>query len=229
MIGGSGNASSDQEGPVIKAFLNDENFVNGGLTNATPVLLLNLADSSGINAIGTAIGHDLVAILDNDPASRFVLNRYYESELDDYSKGRVRYQLPVLPEGLHTLTIRAWDVANNSSEAVLDFRSAKAETFVLEHVLNYPNPFTTRTNFWFGHNRPGEELSVHIQIYTVTGKLVKSLRNTIFSIGTRSSEVQWDGRDDYGNRLARGVYIYRIRVRTSDGKTADKLEKLYLL
>ena len=229
VIGGSGNQSSDQEGPAIRAFLNDENFVNGGITNARPLLLLKLTDSSGINTMGTAIGHDLVAILNNDPSTRFVLNRHYESELDNFRKGQVRYQLPVLPEGLHTLSIRAWDVANNSSEAILDFRIAKEQAFVLEHVLNYPNPFTTRTSFWFDHNRSGEELSVHIQIYTVTGRLVKSLRNTIFSIGNRSSEVEWDGRDDYGNRLARGVYIYRIRVRTSDGKSADKLEKLYLL
>lgn len=229
IIGGSGNGVADNAGPSIKAYLNDEKFVNGSISNANPILLVKLADSSGINIMGTGIGHDLVAILDNDPQQQFVLNEFYESETDNYKKGTVRFQLPNLAEGLHTMTIKAWDVANNSNEVVLDFRVIKAENFLLDHVLNYPNPFTTHTSFWFEHNRPGEELNVHIQVYTVTGKLVKTIQKTIFSTGNRSSEVEWDGRDDYGNKIGRGVYIYRLRVKTSDGKAAEKLEKLFIL
>ncbi|RYY24225.1 MAG: T9SS type A sorting domain-containing protein [Chitinophagaceae bacterium] len=100
---------------------------------------------------------------------------------------------------------------------------------MLDHVLNYPNPFTTRTTFWFDHNRPGQELQVNISIYTVTGKLVKTLRSTIISPGTRSNEVEWNGRDEYGSKIGRGVYIYRLSVRTSDGQQAHKMEKLYIL
>lgn len=229
IIGGSGNGVTDNAGPVIKAYLNDEKFVNGSVSNANPILLVKLTDSSGINIMGTGIGHDLVAMLDNDPQQQFVLNEFYESETDNFRAGTVRFQLPNLAEGLHTMTIKAWDVANNSSEVILDFRVIKAENFTLEHVLNYPNPFTTHTSFWFDHNRPGEELKVNIQVYTVTGKLVKTLQKTIFSTGNRSSEVEWDGRDDYGSKIGRGVYIYRLRVQTSDGKAAEKLEKLFIL
>lgn len=118
---------------------------------------------------------------------------------------------------------------NNSSEITVSFRVVKEEKFTLEHVLNYPNPFTTRTNFWFDHNRPGEELRVSVQVFTVSGRLVKTLRNTIFSTGNRSVEVEWDGRDEYGSRIGRGVYIYRLKVQTIDGKSAEKWEKLYLL
>jgi flagellar hook assembly protein FlgD len=103
------------------------------------------------------------------------------------------------------------------------------DKFSLEHVLNYPNPFTTHTTFWFDHNRAGEELKVTVQIYTISGKLVKTLQKAIFSPGNRSSEVEWDGRDDYGSKIGRGVYIYRLRVQTSDGKAAEKLEKLFIL
>ena len=229
IIGGSGNGSSDTEGPGVKAYLNDEKFVNGSITNDRPLLLVKLADSSGINIMGTGIGHDLVAILDNDPEQEFVLNDFYESETGTFKKGAVRFQLPVLAEGLHTLTVRAWDVANNSGEATIEFRVIRQETLALDHVLNYPNPFTTHTAFWFEHNRPGEELNVHVQVYTVSGKLVKTIRKTIFSTGNRSSEIEWDGRDDYGKKIGRGVYIYRLRVRTSDGKSAEKFEKLYIL
>ena len=229
IVGGSADSSNDNKGPDIRAFLNDEKFVSGGISNDQPILLLRLSDSSGINVIGNGIGHDLELTIDNDPAQKFVLNEYYESELDDFRKGLVRFQLPKLTDGLHTLQIKAWDAANNSNEAFLEFRVEKPQDFVLSNVLNYPNPFTTNTTFWFDHNRPGEELKVHIQIFTVTGKLVKTLRSTIISTGNRSSEVVWDGRDDYGSKIGRGVYIYRLKVQTSDGKTVQKLEKLYML
>ena len=168
-------------------------------------------------------------MVDNDPDKLFILNQFYEADTDNFQKGTVRYQMPAIEEGIHTLTIKAWDVMNNSSEINLDFRVVKPTEFVLDHVLNYPNPFTTNTNFWFEHNRPNEEMAVFLQIYTVSGKLVKTLRQTIFSTGNRSNEVSWDGRDEYGSKLARGVYVYRLRVRLSDGKSAEKWEKLYIL
>jgi len=229
IVGGSGGTSNDILGPDIHAWLNDEKFVNGSITNETPILILKLADSSGINILGTGIGHDLVAILDDDPKQTFVLNRFYEAELDSYKHGIVRYQLPTIAAGKHVLKIKAWDVANNSNEAFLEFTVEQSENLVLQHVLNYPNPFTTHTNFWFEHNRPFEQLRVSVRIFTVSGKLVKTLSKTIFSEGNRSTELEWDGRDDYGDKLGRGVYIYILRVRTLDGKTADKIEKLMIL
>jgi len=229
IVGGSQGVSADNIGPDIKAFMNDEKFVNGGIVNETPVLLLQLADSSGINIAGTGIGHDITAILDGDPKKIFVLNDFFESEMDTYQKGRVRFQLPALEEGIHTLNIKVWDVANNSGEAVIEFRVWKKQQLTLSHVLNYPNPFTTRTTFWFEHNRPNEDLRVSIQIFTVSGKLVKTIRETINTPGNRSSEIEWNATDDYGDKLARGVYIYQLRVTGSDGKSATKLEKLLVL
>lgn len=229
IVGGSGDSTSDREGPQIKAYLNDEKFISGSISNDRPILLVKLADSSGINIMGTGIGHDLVAILDHNQQQSFILNEFYESDLDNFRKGTVRFQLPGLAEGAHTLTIKAWDAANNSNEVTLEFRVLNQENLSLEHVLNYPNPFTTRTVFWFEHNRPGEEFYVDIQVFTVTGKLVKTIRRTIFSPGNRSSEVEWDGRDEYGSKIGRGVYIYRLRVQTMDGKSAQKLEKLFIL
>jgi Peptidase family C25 len=229
LVGGSQGVSSDITGPVIKAYLNDEKFVSGTIVNETPLLLLHLSDSSGINIVGTGIGHDITAILDGDTKKTFVLNDFFESELDSYQKGIVRFQLPAMEEGNHYLSIKAWDVANNSNEAVIEFRVLKKENLSLNHVLNYPNPFTTRTTFWFEHNRPNEDLRVIIQIFTVSGKLVKTIRQTINTPGNRSNDIEWNVTDDYGDKLARGVYIYQLRVSSSDGKNAVKLEKLMVL
>jgi hypothetical protein len=230
IIGGISNAVvTDNEGPEIKAYLNDDRFVSGSITNPAPVLLVKLQDSSGINTGGSGIDHDIVATLDGDNRTYYVLNNFYESDLDDYRKGTVRFQLPELSPGPHSLKIKAWDVLNHSNESVLDFTVVSVEELKLEHVLNYPNPFTTRTGFWFNHNRPGTPLNVTISIYTVSGKLIKTLTRTINGDGNRSSEIEWDGRDEFGARPGRGVYIYHVGVRDDNGKKAGKWERLVLL
>ncbi|WP_207495673.1 type IX secretion system sortase PorU [Aridibaculum aurantiacum] len=229
-IGGTGNtAINDEEGPSLKAYLNDEKFVNGGLVNEQPLLIIKLKDSSGINTTGTGIGHDITAILDGDEKNLLVLNDFYEADIDNYKQGTVRFQLPLLQPGPHTLKVKAWDVANNSNETFLEFVVARSENLQLQHVLNYPNPFTNRTSFWFEHNQPGSSLKTLIQIYSVSGKLVHQLQKIVQSDGNRSTEIEWDGCDSYGSRLGRGVYIYRIVVTGADGKRAEKLEKLYIL
>jgi hypothetical protein len=230
IVGGQGNGVQDDgQGPKIKAYLNDEKFVNGGLSNETPVLIVRLADSSGINIVGTGIGHNMTAVLDGDTKNTIVLNDYYEADADSYQKGAVRYQLSKLDEGIHTLVIRAWDVFNNSADYALDFKVMHKETLALRHVLNYPNPFTTQTRFWFEHNRPGEDLRVQVQILTITGKLVKTIAKTINTPGNRSEDIMWDARDEFEGRLGRGVYIYRLRVTSGEGQSVEQLGKMYIL
>lgn len=230
VIGGaSANPVTDNAGPVIKGYLNDEKFVNGGITNETPVLLVKLADSSGINTVGTGIGHDLIATLDDDNSKFYVLNDYYEADADSYQSGTVRFQLPALSEGLHVLKIKAWDVQNNSSEYRLEFRVIKDEELKLERVYNYPNPFTTRTAFMFEHNRPGDQLQCLIRIYSISGKVVKTITRTIITDGNRSFDIEWDGKDDFGQKIGRGVYIYQLEIKDSNGKKQSALQKLVLL
>ena len=229
IVGGTANnVDSDNKGPEIKPFLNDEKFVNGGISNETPVLVLKLADSSGINTAGTGIGHDIVATLDNDNNRFFVLNDFYQGELNNYQAGTVRFQLPELSPGIHTLKIKAWDVLNNSNEVMLEFVVAKDEELELTHVLNYPNPFTTKTQFWFEHNKPGQDLQVSIQIFTLSGRVIKTIQKAINTAGNRSSELEWDGRDQYGDKIGRGVYFYKLSVIAPGKMRKEKIEKLVL-
>ncbi len=230
IIGGVDTAAvADKEGPVINAYLNDEKFVNGSITNPSPVLIVKLADSSGINTAGTGIGHDLIATLDNDNKTFYTLNNFFESDLNSYQKGSLRFQLPQLTPGHHTLTIKAWDVLNNSSEYNLEFTVINSDQLEINHVLNYPNPFTNHTTFWFEHNQPLTDLKVKVEIFTVSGKLIKTIQQTINDEGNRSSEVQWNGKDEFGSKVGRGVYIYRLTVRSANGKQVNKLEKLVIL
>jgi hypothetical protein len=230
VIGGSNsNAISDNQGPSISLFMNDEKFVSGGVTNENPKVYAKVSDISGINTIGTGIGHDIVAILDENTKDAIILNDYYVSDLNTYQSGKIRYPLNELPEGNHTLTLKVWDVQNNSSSSYTDFVVANQADLALTHILNYPNPFTTKTKFFIEHNQCCVSLKVLIQIYTITGKVVKSINQTINNEGFRLDGIEWDGKDEFGDKLARGVYIYKVSVTDGSKKKADKIEKLVIL
>ncbi len=230
IIGGSADSiANDSEGPEIQIFMNDENFVFGGMTDANPQLLVFVSDSNGINTIGSGIGHDLTAIIDQQTNRTIVLNDFYEADTDSYQSGKIRYPLKSLEAGQHHLKVKVWDVYNNSSEDYIEFVVNTESDLVLSHVLNYPNPFTTHTQFFFEHNQPDMDLDVLIQVFTVSGKLVKTIERHVTSTGYRTAPIDWDGLDDFGSRIGRGVYIYRVKVRTSLGQTAEKFEKLVIL
>lgn len=222
------NAPEDNIGPEIKLFMNNETFVSGGTTNQSPLLLAFLSDENGINT-ASGIGHDIIAILDGNEANPIILNDYYESELDSFTKGKVAYQLRDLEPGLHTLTLRAWDVYNNSSTVEIQFLVLDDGELVLERVLNYPNPFTSYTEFWFNHNKPFEPLEVDVQVFTVSGKVVWTQSRTITGNGF-SRDIVWDGRDNFGDKIGKGVYVYKITVKsTLTNKKVSKFEKLVIL
>lgn len=229
-IGGiNENAAEDNKPPELTLYMNDENFISGGVTNESPLFIAYLEDENGINTAG-GIGHDLVAILDGDENNPIVLNDYYETEPDNFRKGFIKYPLNDLEDGLHTLTFKAWDVYNNPASAEIQFVVAREEGIVLKNVLNYPNPFVDYTEFWFEHNRPTELLMVQVQVFTVTGKIVKTINQTVVSDGNLSREITWDGRDDFGEKIGKGVYIYRLTVKsTLTGHQSEKLEKLVIL
>jgi hypothetical protein len=230
MIGGTnGDTINDNIGPDIRLYMNDSKFVFGGITDPNPRLYGVLTDSSGINTVGNGIGHDIVATLDDAQENLYVLNDYYEADLDSYQKGKVSFAFKDLEEGRHNLKLKAWDVNNNSSESYTEFVVASSAKLALDHILNYPNPFTTRTSFYFEHNKPGMPLEVQIQIYSVSGKLVKTINTLVISDGYRSDPIDWDGRDDFGDTIGRGVYIYRLKVKSNNEIVGEKYEKLVIL
>jgi hypothetical protein len=227
------NAPEDNTGPNISLFMNDENFVSGGITNENPTLLANLFDENGINT-ASGIGHDITAILDGDETNVYKLNAYYVAAVDDYQRGTLSYPLRDLSPGLHTLTLKAWDVYNNASTQDIQFVVFDEDVSLkLTNVLNYPNPFVNYTEFWFNHNS-SDVLDVSIQIFTVSGKLIKTINGqTNISSNTTSSlsrDLTWDGTDDFGNKIGKGVYVYKLKVRSSStGMQAEKIEKLVIL
>ncbi len=227
--GSSSNPIVDNQGPVIKPYLNDEKFVNGGITTRNSTLLLKLSDDNGINYTGNSVGHDITAVLDGNAQNTYILNNFFEADLDDYRAGTVRFPVSNLSEGNHSLTIKAWDIMNNSSEVKLDFIVTSSTEGKLANVYNYPNPFSTHTQFMFEHNMPNQNLYVSIKVLSISGKVVKNIRTMINTEGTRVSNIDWDGLDEYGDRLGNGVYLYNLSVKSQNGFSDNKLQKLILL
>jgi hypothetical protein len=230
IVGGiNPNGVQDDLPPVINAFMNDEKFVNGGMTDENPILKANLKDDFGINAVGNGIGHDITLIVDGDETKPIILNNYYVTDLDSYQSGKINYPMKNMELGPHRLKLKVWDINNNPAEFLLDFLVVKKENLALTHVLNYPNPFTTSTDFYFEHNQYNDLLETQIQIFTITGKLVKTINSYVQTSGFRSNGIHWDGRDDFGDQLAKGVYVYTLTVKNSAGNKVQKTEKLVLL
>ena len=230
IVGGvSSDIVADDLGPTIQLYMNDKQFVSGGLTNSTPVFLAFVQDSSGVNTVGNGIGHDITITLDNESSKKIILNDYYESEKDSYQKGKVEYALNELESGLHTIDFKIWDVFNNSSEETIEFFVSETEDFVIQHLLNYPNPFTTNTSFYFEHNRSNQNLEVQIQVFTVSGKLVKTIHSLEVNTGFRVGPISWNGKDDFQDKIGRGTYIYKLSVKDENGDFVQKLEKLVIL
>ncbi|RRJ91035.1 type IX secretion system sortase PorU [Flavobacterium macacae] len=229
-IGGiNPTAVADNIGPRVRLYMNDETFISGGITNESPIFLAFLEDENGINT-ASGIGHDIVAILDGDENNPYILNDYYETELDDYTKGKVRFPFRDLAVGLHTIVFKAWDVYNNPVTAEIQFIVVGDENVTLTNVLNYPNPFVNYTQFWFTHNKPYEPLDVQVQILTITGKIVKTINQVVNTEGFLSREITWDGKDDFGDRIGKGVYVYKLTVRSNlTNKKTEKYEKLVIL
>ncbi len=227
--GSSGNNLDDDQGPDIELFMNNLQFIPGGITDESPMMLAQIADESGINTVGSGIGHDITLIFDEHTSDVIVLNKFYESTIDDFTSGEVNYPMTELSLGPHTLKVKAWDVLNNSSESVTDFIVANSAELVIDHLFNYPNPFSTSTEFYFDHNQPNQSLDVVIQIFTISGKHVKTIEELVLTDGFRSQGIHWDGKDEYGDKIGKGVYVYKVKVRTANGNVVDKFEKLVVL
>ncbi len=223
------DAPEDKTGPQIRLFMNDSNFVSGSITDENPIIYSILSDESGINTSSASIGHDITAILDESVNTTYSLNEYYQADVDNYKKGSVSYNLFKIKPGRHTVSLTVWDTYNNSSKKSIEFVVAQNDELRIEHLLNYPNPFTTNTDFYFEHNKPDVMLDVLLQIFTVSGKLVKTIHQPMLTSGFRSEPINWNGLDDFGNRIGSGVYIYRLKIRSQDGKKAEKYEKILIL
>lgn len=211
--------------PEVRLYMNDTNFRSGGITDENPSLFAIVSDSIAINTVGTGLGHDIMARLDN-AANTFVLNDYFETDYENPGKGTIRFPFTNLDEGEHTLTLKVWNIFNFSSEAEIKFvvcSSKRGEEFVLK---NYPNPFSQSTNIVLEHNQSGTINSATLQIFNQNGKIIFEKDATALINSYTVGPIEWNPLSDSGERLGAGIYFARMLLTTSSDEIATKTIKM---
>lgn len=224
IIGGSNpDLFYETEGPEINMYLNTADFISGDKVNETPLFIAQVSDINGINQVGSGIGHDILLVIDEDPGKSYVLNDYYKSAMNDYSQGTVRFKLPELRTGKHTLTFRVWDLLNNSSVQTIEFEVVKGLEPEIFSVKNYPNPVRSYTKFVVEHDRPESVMNTQVDIYDLSGRQVWTFKQSTLD------EINWDVSDMTGRRLSTGVYLYRISIQTNSKVVRSRMNKLIVV
>jgi len=226
IVGGSILGIDNTDGPIIRLFMNDTLFRNGGITDQNPRLIAFLQDETGINTSDEGIGNQITATLSNDPSKVYILNRHYEANLNSYSKGTVNYRFTNLPAGDYELLFTAWNLQNNSSQSIIQFRVTQSSMLQIDKLYNYPNPFAGHTRIYFEFNMPDTELYAELQIYDLSGRLLRSMKQSLYSEGYTSGEFEWDGCDANGGRMISGIYPYRIILNTVKGQMVWQASKM---
>ena len=231
LIGGTASDIVDDGiGPEIKVYLNSHSFVNGDKVNSTPCLLVELFDENGINTVGSSIGHDIVAIVDNDPAHTYNLNSVYTPVAGDYTRGTIAFPLNSLKKGKHTLLLRAWDLNNNSSVARINF------TVEADHVpeitefklIERPVVAGVSNGFVIMHDRPQSEIEVTLEVFSIHGQMMwKNVERAV--CGGVEYNCSWDVTASGGAPLQTGVYVVRAYIKSDNGTSELQSLKIVVI
>jgi len=230
IIGGTSEAAeTDTDGPDIALYLNDRYFADRGISNTDPVIYAVISDASGINTVGNGIGHDITGVLDDRISEPVVLNDYFLTDLDDFTRGSLSYPMSGLEAGWHTLKVKVWDVFNNSSEKTIAFEVIDSDRPVIQKAENYPNPATDQTWFRFEHNMPGAWLKLTVTVFDLAGRQVTVLKQDLNPDGFSTEPLEWDLKDGSGTRIPPGLYPFRVQIVNETGLSAESYSKLAVI
>lgn len=224
-IGGTDTtAATETAGPEMSLYLNSRYFKNGGNVDESPLFIADLNDVNGINQVGSGIGHDISLTIDSDASQTYVLNDYYSAEIGSYTTGTIQYKLSDLSDGKHTLTLRAWDLQNNSTTKTLDFNVVTGLTPQIFNISCYPNPIKSGSvTIKIAHDRPSSILYTKVDIFDLAGRLIWTFSQN------NADSIQWDLTGGDGQKVKSGLYLYRVSIHTSDSDSFSKTNKILIL
>lgn len=201
----------DTVGPVLRAYINDTNFVKGSWITNPATLLLFVKDSSGIQSAGTALGHDIEVILDDAIQNPIVLNNYYTADLNTYQSGKILYSLPIFSEGPHHISIKVWDMLGNLTKDSVHFVVPTTDHLLAHGLTHYPNPVVQDATISFDVNQIKTDYKISFELISLNGTILLTQTMNPYLIANKVV-MHWDGLDQTGARLIPGVYYYRIIV-----------------
>ena len=209
----------DSTRPIFDVLFDDQEIINGDIVSSRPEVVITLEDNSPLPLDTT-----LFTIVHNNKPLRF-----YQPELDWNYEGVgspfIITWTPTLPDTLrklspiekNTLEILAKDKSGN----FFDSTSYRVTFYVyndnnIDIVYNYPNPFSSSTYFTFilqGQEKPSE---VEIKIFTIAGRLIRDIKLSSSDLISNFNKIYWDGKDEDGDEIGNGVYLYKVIATFSD-------------
>lgn len=216
--------AKDDVNPILDVTFDGIHIINKDIVSAEPNILITLDDENPYLLMDEVDDTSLFKIYLKAPNQNSFErvyfmngpneNLHFEPAQNAQNKFTIEYGPKFTEDGIYTLQVQGSDKSNNVSgdySYKIDFEVITAST--ITNLFNYPNPFSTSTQFVFtltGSKLPDE---MQIQIMTVTGKVVKEI--DLFElgeirIGNNVTSYAWDGRDEFGDQLANGVYLYRV-------------------
>lgn len=221
------NVSRDKDNPLLDVYFDGIHIMDGDIVSPKPEILITLEDENTLlpvtdpNLFEVKLDtgrNQLIEIPMNGPQISF-------TPAGNGNKTAKVLFTPTLKEGDYKLLVQARDASGNKSginPRVISFRVIERQS--VSNVLNYPNPFSTSTQFIFTLTGAQVPDVMSLSIMTLTGKVVREITKEQLGplhIGVNRTEYKWDGTDEYGSKLANGVYLYKVNVRKSDGSLYD--------
>ncbi|MCF8219550.1 MAG: hypothetical protein K9I29_05635 [Bacteroidales bacterium] len=222
----------DKSNPLLDVTFDGIHIMDGDIVSAKPHILITLKDENKYLALKDTSNVNVFIKGPNDQDYR---NLYFNATGNDQlvfhpaelpeNECMIEYDAEFKEDGMYNLRVQAKDVSGNNSGNVdytINFEVVNKST--ITNVLNWPNPFSTRTHFVFTLTGSCVPDYMRIQIMTVTGKVVREIGMEELGpihIGKNVTDYAWDGTDEYGDRLANGVYIYRV-LTDMDGESIEK-------
>ena len=226
------NIDRDKINPILDVTFDGEHILNGDLISGKPQITVQLHDENRFLALNdTAKFRIYLTSPNSNTAQQILWNQPAFGELMRFTPAvlpknscRIDWNPTLQEDGIYTIEVEATDRSNNESGKFrykITFEVINRST--ITEILNYPNPFSTSTRFVFTLTGSEIPTGMKIQIMTVTGKFVREiLQNELgnIHIGRNITDYAWDGKDEFGDQLANGLYLYRV---TNDlhGKTIE--------
>ena len=225
VYGYDSEAAPDTIAPWVEyAYLNHPSFYNGATVNEEPMFMASVRDDVGINLSSAGVGHQMTLKLD-DTRSYSDVSLYYTPSADGVG-GTINYPLPTLSNGTHTLTLRVWDTSGNSTSHTIDFFVKEGAKPQLFDIYTDVNPAVTAANFYISHDRPDALASVTLSIYDMLGRLVWTASDTDRSTLSSTAPITWNLTDMGGNRVGRGIYLYRATVKIDGEEVTSEAKRI---
>jgi hypothetical protein len=228
-------AWKDQRNPLLDVTFDGQHILNNDIVSPRPFIQIALKDENKFLALSDTSLFKIFLKTPNRAERPLFFTQNNElifvpasGDLPKRNKAIIEYRPTYVTDGVYTLRVEAKDASNNNAgENSYQVAFKVVNKSAISNILNYPNPFSTSTQFVYTLTGAEPPMYFKIQIMTISGKIVREITQDeigTLKIGKHLTDYRWDGTDEFGDKLANGVYLYRIVAKKQDGSGFEAQE-----